>query len=131
MGIRHILKYLATAIVLACVCAPAAAQQVQPTPRSRDTRGNDEHSAHFRCLTQAKVAYDHYQGPQTAREAGESAYLMSCVVHAMPEDWRSASLYRKKAETFAETARQSDPQMDKCLLEACAAEPAKAVEPTK
>ena len=44
---------------------------------------------------------------------------MSCVIHAMPEDWHSASLYRKKAQNFAEMARQSDPQMDKCLLEAC------------
>jgi hypothetical protein len=115
-------KHLATAILLVCACGPTSAQQQQqqPTPRARDTRGNDEHSAHFRCLTQAKVAYDRYEGPQAAREAGESAYLMSCVVHSMPEDWRSASLYRKKAQNFAEAARQSDPQMDKCLLEACA-----------
>jgi hypothetical protein len=114
------LKYLAIAILLACVCTPAAAQQQQqPTPRSRDTRGNEERSAHFLCLSQAKVAYERYQGPQAAREAGESAYLMSCVINSMPEDWRSASLYRKKAQAFAETARQSDPQMDKCLLEAC------------
>ena len=116
-------KYLATAILLFCACGPASAHQQQPTPRARDTSGNDEHSAHFRCLTQAKVAYDHYAGPQTAREAGESAYLMSCVVNSMPEDWRSASLYRKKAQNFAEAARQSDPQMDKCLLEACSMPP--------
>jgi hypothetical protein len=117
------LKYLAAAILLVSVCAPASAQQQQPTPRSRDTRGNDERSAHFLCLSQAKVAYDHYQGPQAAREAGESSFLMSCVIHSMPEDWRSASLYRKKAQAFAETAQQSDPQIDKCLLEACSPQP--------
>ena len=115
-------KYVATAILLVCATGSASAQQQQqqqPTPRARDTRGNEERSAHFLCLSQTTAAYSRYEGPQAAREAGESAYLMSCVVHSMPEDWRSASLYRKKAQNFAETARQSDPQMDKCLLEAC------------
>lgn len=124
LGTRQILKHLATAIVLACVCTPAAAQpQQQPTPRSRDTRGNEERAAHFVCLSQTTAAYANYHGPQAAREAGEAAYLMSCVVDAMPEDWRSAALYRKKAQNFAETARQSDPQMDKCLLAVCPIQP--------
>jgi hypothetical protein len=106
---------------LAGLCTPAFSQQQQqqPTPRSRDTRGNEEHAAHFLCLSRTAAAYADYQGPQAAREAGQAAYLMSCVIHAMPEDWHSASLYRKKAQNFAEMARQSDPQMDKCLLEAC------------
>jgi hypothetical protein len=110
---------------LACLCTPAFSQQPQqqPTPRSRDTRGNEERSAHFICLSQTTAAYADYQGPQAAREAGQAAHLMSCVVHAMPEDWRSAALYRKKAQNFAETARQSDPQMDKCLLEECSPPP--------
>ena len=125
LGIRHILKCLATAILLACLCTPAFSQQPQqqPTPRSRDTRGNEERAAHFVCLSQTTAAYAHYEGPQAAREAGQSAHLMSCVIHAMPEDWRSAALYRKKAQHFAEMARQSDPQIDKCLLEVCSTEP--------
>jgi hypothetical protein len=125
LKIRHLLKYLATAIPLACLSTSAFSEQPQqqPTPRSRDTRGNEERAAHFICLSQTTAAYSNYEGPQAAREAGEAAYLMSCVIHVMPEDWRSAELYRKKAENFAEMARQSDPQMDKCLLEVCSTEP--------
>ncbi|MBS0546340.1 MAG: hypothetical protein JSR24_01245 [Proteobacteria bacterium] len=75
--------------------------------------------AHLRCLSQTTAAYAHYQGPQSAREAGEAAYLMSCVADMMPTDWLSAPDYRRQAQTFAETARQSDPRIDSCLLTGC------------
>jgi hypothetical protein len=118
------LKFLATAILLACVCGPASAQQQQqPTPRSRDTRGNDERAAQFACLSKATGAYAHYVGPETAREAGQAAYLRSCILAAMPETWSAAHSYRTQAEKFAATARQSDPQIDECLLTACATAP--------
>lgn len=119
------LKHLATAILLTCVCGSASAQQQQPTPRSRDTRGNDERAIQFACLSKATAAYAHYEGPEAAREAGQAAYLRSCILAGMPETWSAAHAYRAQAEKFAATARQSDPQMDKCLLEACATEPAK------
>lgn len=127
LGTRQILKSVATAILLACVCTSALAQrqQQQPTPRSRDTHGNEERVAHFRCLSQTTAAYATYEGPQAAREAGQAAYLMSCVLNTMPPDWVSASDYRAQAQKFAEAARQSDPTMDACLLTACATEPAK------
>jgi hypothetical protein len=99
---------------------PAFSQQQQPT-RSRDTRGNDERGAQFRCLNEAKVAYTNYAGPEAAREAGQSAFMMSCVVATMPDDWSAAPRYRKRAQTFADTAQESDPKIDKCLLTACAA----------
>ena len=98
---------------------PAVAQQSQPTPRSRDTRGNEERTAQFRCLSEAKEAYSNYAGPQSAREPGQSAYFMSCLVKAMPEDWSGASQYRKRAQASAEVAQRSDPQIDACLLTAC------------
>ena len=114
------LKFLAITLLLACVCGSASAQQQQqPTPRSRDTRGNDERAAQFACLSKATGAYAHYAGPETAREAGQAAYLRSCILAAMPETWSAAHSYRAQAEKFAATARQSDPQIDKCLLEAC------------
>ncbi len=120
MGKQSILgAWLSTALV-ACVCTSAFSQQQQPT-RSRDTRGNDERSAQFRCLNDAKVAYASYAGPEAAREAGQSAFMMSCVVAAMPDDWSAASRYRKRAQSFAETAQESDPKIDKCLLTACPA----------
>ena len=105
---------------MASVALPAFAQQSQPTPRSRDTRGNDERVAQFRCLSEAKTAYATYLGPQAAREPGQSAYFMSCLVKSMPEDWSGASQYRKRAQASAEVAQRSDPNIDPCLLTACA-----------
>ena len=112
------------ALLLGAFVVPAVAQQTQPTPRSRDTRGNDERVAQFRCLSEAKVAYANYNGPQSAREPGQSAYFMSCLVKAMPEDWSGASQYRKRAQASAEVAQRSDPDMDACLLTAACATPA-------
>ena len=120
MALQKLLKGLATALFLAAISLPAVAQQSQPTPRSRDTRGNDERVAQFRCLSEAKVAYANYAGPQAAREPGQSAYFMSCLVKAMPEDWSGASQYRKRAQASAEVAQRSDPNIDACLLTACA-----------
>jgi len=120
LALQKLLKGLATALFLAAISLPAVAQQSQPTPRSRDTRGNDERVAQFRCLSEAKVAYANYAGPQAAREPGQSAYFMSCLVKAMPEDWSGASQYRKRAQASAEVAERSDPQIDACLLTACA-----------
>jgi hypothetical protein len=120
LALQKLLKGLATALFLAAISLPAVAQQSQPTPRSRDTRGNDERVAQFRCLSEAKVAYANYAGPQAAREPGQSAYFMSCLVKAMPEDWSGASQYRKRAQASAEVAQRSDPQIDACLLTACA-----------
>ena len=125
MALPKLFKGLATALFLASVSLPAVAQQSQPTqsqptPRSRDTRGNDERVAQFRCLSEAKVAYANYAGPQAAREPGQSAYFMSCLVKAMPEDWSGASQYRKRALASAEVAQRSDPEIDACLLTACA-----------
>jgi hypothetical protein len=111
---------LAGAAVVACICTSAFAQQQQPT-RSRDTRGNDERGAQFRCLNEAKAAYAGYAGPEAAREAGQSAFLMSCVVATMPEDWSAGPRYRKRAQTFADAAQEADPKIDKCLLTACTA----------
>ena len=111
---------MAAALFLAAIAVPAVAQQSQPTPRSRDTRGNDERVAQFRCLSEAKVAYANYTGPQAAREPGQSAYFMSCLVKAMPEDWSGASQYKKRAQASAEVAQRSDPEIDACLLTACA-----------
>ncbi len=119
MALPKLLKGLAAALFLAAVSLPAVAQQSQPTPRSRDTRGNDERVAQFRCLSEAKVAYANYAGPQAAREPGQSAYFMSCLVKAMPEDWSGASQYRKRAQASAEVAQHSDPTIDACLLTAC------------
>jgi hypothetical protein len=113
------LKHLATAILLVSICAPASAQQQQPTPRSRDTRGSDERAIQFGCLSKATAAYKHYEGPEAAREAGQAAYLRSCILAGMPETWSAAHSYRAQAEKFAATARQSDPRMDECLLTAC------------
>jgi hypothetical protein len=121
---RHIFMLVTTAIAVACAAAPAVGQQQQPT-RSRDTRGNDERGAQFRCLNEAKVAYAGYAGPQAAREAGESAFMMSCVINAMPDDWSAAARYRKRAQTYAETAQASDPKIDPCLLTACTTVPPK------
>ena len=120
LALSKILKGLAAGFFLASVAMPAVAQQTQPTPRSRDTRGNDERVAQFRCLSEAKVAYSSYAGPQAAREPGQSAYFMSCLVKAMPEDWSGASQYRKRAQASAEVAQRSDPEIDACLLTACA-----------
>ena len=120
LALPKLFKGLATALLLAAVSMPAVAQQSQPTPRSRDTRGNDERVAQFRCLSEAKEAYSSYAGPQSAREPGQSAYFMSCLVKAMPEDWSGASQYRKRAQASAEVAQRSDPQIDACLLTACA-----------
>ena len=120
MALSKILSGLTAAFFLASVSIPAVAQQTQPTPRSRDTRGNDERVAQFRCLSEAKAAYSNYAGPQAAREPGQSAYFMSCLVKAMPEDWSGASQYRKRAQASAEMAQHSDPQIDACLLTACA-----------
>ena len=120
LAFSKILKGLAAAFFLVSVAMPAVAQQTQPTPRSRDTRGNDERVAQFRCLSEAKVAYSSYAGPQAAREPGQSAYFMSCLVKAMPEDWSGASQYRKRAQASAEVAQRSDPEIDACLLTACA-----------
>ena len=120
MALSKILSGLTAAFFLASVSIPAVAQQTQPTPRSRDTRGNDERVAQFRCLSEAKTAYANYAGPQSAREPGQSAYFMSCLVKAMPEDWSGASQYRKRAQASAEMAQHSDPQIDACLLTACA-----------
>jgi hypothetical protein len=111
------------AILIAGTCLSAFAQAQQQTPRSRDTKGNDERVAQFRCLSDAKAAYSSYAGPETAREAGQSAYFMSCLVKAMPEDWSGASQYRKRAQASAETALHSDPQIDACLLTACSTPP--------
>lgn len=97
----------------------AFAQQQPQTPRSRDTKGNDERVAQFRCLSEAKAAYSTYSGPQAARKSGQSAYFMSCLVKAMPEDWSGAPQYRKRAQASADTALRSDPQIDACLLSAC------------
>jgi hypothetical protein len=105
-------------MLLAAVSLSAFAQQQQPT-RSRDTKGNDERVAQFRCLSEAKTAYASYAGPQAARESGQSAYFMSCLVKAMPEDWSGAPQYRKRALASAETAQKSDPKIDDCLLTAC------------
>ncbi len=113
------------ALLLGAFVVPAVAQQTQPTPRSRDTRGNDERVAQFRCLSEAKVAYANYNGPQSAREPGQSAYFMSCLVKAMPEDWSGASQYRKRAQASAEVAQRSDPDIDTCLLTACGTSPSK------
>jgi hypothetical protein len=110
---------MAAALFVAGVVMPAWAQQTQPTPRSRDTRGNDERVAQFRCLSEAKAAYASYAGPQSAREPGQSAYFMSCLVKAMPEDWSGASQYKKRAQASAEVAQHSDPNIDACLLTAC------------
>ncbi len=109
----------ATVLVLASAGASALAQAQQPNPRSRDTKVNDERVAQFRCLSEAKAAYSGYAGPQTARESGQSAYFMSCLVKAMPEDWSGAPQYRKRAQASADTALKSDPQIDACLLTAC------------
>ena len=117
--IRHYLIRCATVLVLASAGASALAQAQQPNPRSRDTKGNDERVAQFRCLSEAKAAYSGYAGPQTARESGQSAYFMSCLVKAMPEDWSGAPQYRKRAQASADTALQSDPKIDACLLTAC------------
>jgi len=116
---RTILKSAVAFAVAACFCTTAVAQAQQPNPRSRDTKGNDERAAQFRCLSEAKAAYANYSGPQSAREPGQSAYFMSCLVKAMPEDWSGASQYRKRAEASAEVAQRSDPQIDPCLLTAC------------
>ena len=121
LAFSKILKGLAAAFFLASTAMPAVAQQTQPTPRSRDTRGNDERVAQFRCLSEAKAAYSAYAGPEVARENGQSAYFMSCLVKAMPEDWSGATQYRKRAHASAEMAQHSDPQIDDCLLTACAA----------
>ena len=107
----------------AFLCSSAAGRQCNPA-RLRDTRGNDERVAQFRCLSEAKVAYSNYAGPQSAREPGQSAYFMSCLVKAMPEDWSGASQYRKRAQASAEVAQRSDPDMDACLLTAACATPA-------
>jgi hypothetical protein len=120
LALPKLFKGLATALLVASVSMPAVAQQTQPTPRSRDTRGNDERTAQFRCLSEAKVAYASYAGPQAAREPGQSAYFMSCLVKAMPEDWSGASQYRKRALASAEVAQRTDPEIDACLLTACA-----------
>ena len=119
MALPKLFKGLAAALFLAAISLPAVAQQSQPTPRSRDTRGNDERVAQFRCLSEAKVDYANYAGPQAAREPGQSAYFMSCLVKAMPEDWSGASQYRKRAQASAEVAQRSDPNIDTCLLTAC------------
>jgi hypothetical protein len=105
-------------MLLAAGSLSAFAQQQQPT-RSRDTKGNDERTAQFRCLSEAKTAYASYAGPQAARESGQSAYFMSCLVKAMPEDWSGAPQYHKRALASAATAQQSDPNIDTCLLTAC------------
>lgn len=121
MGHKLFLRHAVLAVFLACACTPAVAQQQQqPTPRSRDTRGNETRVAHLRCLSQTTAAYAHYEGPQSAREAGEAAYLLSCVADMMPIDWLNAPDYRRQAQTFAETARRSDPRIDTCLLTGCA-----------
>jgi hypothetical protein len=126
MGLKahQVLSVCASAFVAAGIAMPVVAQQ-QPTPRSRDTKGNDERVAQFRCLSEAKVAYSNYAGPQSARESGQSAYFMYCLVKAMPEDWTAAAQYRKRAQVSAEMAQRSDPEIDACLLTACSTTPSK------
>ena len=119
MAYREVFQLVAAAVLLACTGMSAFAQQQQQTPRSRDTKGNDERVAQFRCLSEAKAAYTAYSGPQAARESGQSAYFMSCLVKAMPEDWSGAP-HTQAAQASADGAR-SDPQIDACLLSACAA----------
>ena len=119
MAYREVFQLVAAAVLLACGGMSAFAQQQPQTPRSRDTKGNDERVAQFRCLSEAKAAYSTYSGPQAARKSGQSAYFMSCLVKAMPEDWSGAPQYRKRAQASADTALRSDPQIDACLLSAC------------
>lgn len=122
LALSKLLKGTIAALLSVALSVPALAQQTQqPTPRSRDTRGNDERVAQFRCLSEAKAAYASYAGPQAAREPGQSAYFMSCLVKSMPEDWSGASQYKKRAQASAEVAQRSDPTIDPCLLTACQA----------
>jgi hypothetical protein len=133
----QILIRLAAFLFVSACSLPASAQgfpasdgpqlPAPEAPAPHDSRSRDVHAAavqkaQLHCLSLATKVFESYSGPPAAAQYGSGAFLMSCVVKQMPDDWPDSDALRKHATDLADAARRADPEIDPCLLWACASE---------